>query len=202
MKPKNVSSLCGDTKFIVYKSSLEQLLPSQCLLCRNHKQETDYVCRGWALLLTFSPHAKKCYCQWEWASQPFSGMMPQDNLVFAVAILFSGASPVCNTCIIRIILCMNCHIDGTLLCKKLDKDSFSGYTTWRHELLHCVRQSAYIGQEQCHAAVSKLYQNLLQSNLTLERKNWRFTNVTYTILHMGSTKRRGQIQQHRGTTGR
>lgn len=32
MKPENVSSLRGVTKFIVYKSSLEQLFPSQCLL--------------------------------------------------------------------------------------------------------------------------------------------------------------------------
>lgn len=32
MKPENVSSLRGVIKLIVYKSSLEQRLPSQCLL--------------------------------------------------------------------------------------------------------------------------------------------------------------------------
>lgn len=32
MKLENVSSLSGDTKFIAYKSILEQLLSSKCLL--------------------------------------------------------------------------------------------------------------------------------------------------------------------------
>lgn len=94
MKPKNVSSLSGDTKFIVYKSSLEQLLPSQCLLCGNHTQETDYVWRVLGTVVHIQSICNKCDCQWEWASQPFSGMMPWGNLVFAAAILFSGASPV------------------------------------------------------------------------------------------------------------
>lgn len=94
MKPKNVSSLSGDTKFIVYKSSLEQLLPSQCLLCGNHTRETDYVWRVLGTVVHIQSICNKCDCQWEWASQPFSGMMPWGNLVFAAAILFSGASPV------------------------------------------------------------------------------------------------------------
>lgn len=86
MKPKNVSSLSGDTKFIVYKSSLEQLLPSQCLLCGNHTQETDYVWRVLGTVVHIQSICNKCDCQWEWASQPFSGMMPWGNLVFAAAI--------------------------------------------------------------------------------------------------------------------
>lgn len=65
MKPKNVSSLSGDTKFIVYKSSLEQLLPSQCLLCGNHTQETDYVWRVLGTVVHIQSICNKCDCQWE-----------------------------------------------------------------------------------------------------------------------------------------
>lgn len=133
MKPKYVSSLCGYTKFIAYKSSLEQRLPSQCLLCGHHKQETDYVYRALGTVVYIQSICTKCDCRLEWTSQPFSGMMPWGNLISVVAILFSGASPVCNTCIIRIILCTNCYIVGTHLCKKLDKVSFSGYPTWLHD---------------------------------------------------------------------
>lgn len=65
MKPKNVSSLSGDTKFIVYKSSLEQLLPSQCLLCGNHTQETDYVWRVLGTVVHIQSICNECDCQWE-----------------------------------------------------------------------------------------------------------------------------------------
>lgn len=93
MKPKNVSSISGDTKFIVYKSSLEQLLPSQCLLCGNPKQDTDFEWRVLGTVVHIQSTCNRCDCLWEWASQPFTGMMPWGNLVFAAAILFSGASP-------------------------------------------------------------------------------------------------------------
>ena len=43
--PKNMSSFNGDTKFIIYKSSLEELLPNNCLHCANRLQDTDVVWR-------------------------------------------------------------------------------------------------------------------------------------------------------------
>ena len=57
MKPKNVSSISGDTKFIVYKSSLEQLLPSNACSVEtpSRKLTLNGVC--WALLCTSSQHA-------------------------------------------------------------------------------------------------------------------------------------------------
>lgn len=56
MKPENVSSLSGNTKFIVYKSSLEQPLPSQCLLWK--PQAGNWLCMAVkALLYTSSPYA-------------------------------------------------------------------------------------------------------------------------------------------------
>lgn len=57
MKPKNVSSISGDTKFIVYKSSLEQLLPSNA--CSVETPSRTLTLNGvcWALLCTSSPHA-------------------------------------------------------------------------------------------------------------------------------------------------
>ena len=39
--PKSMSSLSDDTKFIVYKSSSEQIVPTYCLHCSNRLQETD-----------------------------------------------------------------------------------------------------------------------------------------------------------------
>ena len=38
-------SFNGDTKFIVNKSSLEELLPNSCLHCANRLQDTDVVWR-------------------------------------------------------------------------------------------------------------------------------------------------------------
>ena len=45
VNPKNMSSFNGDTKFIVYKSSLEEILPNNCLHCANRLQDTDVVWR-------------------------------------------------------------------------------------------------------------------------------------------------------------
>lgn len=94
LKLKNISSLSSDTKFIVYKSSLEQLLPTNCLYCGNQQQEDDFEWRVLGTVVHIQSTCDKCSCQWEWASQPFSGMMPWDNLIIAAAILFSGGSPV------------------------------------------------------------------------------------------------------------
>ena len=91
--PRNMSSLSGDTKFIVYKSSLEELLPTNCLHCANRLQDTDVVWRVLGTVLHIQSTCSKCKCQWEWASQPFSGMMPWGNLIVAAAMLFSGSSP-------------------------------------------------------------------------------------------------------------
>lgn len=56
MKPENVSSLSGNTKFIVYKSSLEQPLSSQCFLWK--PQAGNWLCMAVkALLYTSSPYA-------------------------------------------------------------------------------------------------------------------------------------------------
>lgn len=86
MKPENVSSLSGNTKFIVYKSSLEQPLPSQCLLWK--PQAGNWLCMAFkALLYTSSLYATNEIANGN-GLLPFSGMMPWGVLVFAATILF------------------------------------------------------------------------------------------------------------------
>jgi hypothetical protein len=94
VKSENSKSFSDDTKFIIYKSSLEQLLPTNCLHCGDPLQGTDFEWRVLGTVVHILSTCNKCNHHWEWASQPFSGMMPWGNLIIAAAILFSGASPV------------------------------------------------------------------------------------------------------------
>lgn len=92
--PKTNNDMDGDTKFIVYKSSLEYLLPTHCLHCGILINKADYEWRVLGTVVSIQSTCKKCSISWEWTSQPFSGMMPWGNLIVAAAILFSGCSPV------------------------------------------------------------------------------------------------------------
>jgi hypothetical protein len=91
---ETVDNLSDDTKFIIYKGNLEQLLPSQCFLCGTVMQKADFMWRMLGTVVHIQHTCKKCLNLWEWASQPFSGMMPWGNLIIAAAIFFSGESPV------------------------------------------------------------------------------------------------------------